>query len=304
MNNIFSFLIISFNRAEDTIDAVKNVLQLENVIGWTKEIVVLNNGSTQDYTVFQDYLDQLSDNDKNLINYINHPTNLGVAGGRNLCIKEATGKYLLFMDDDSEIVQSNVIQLILDKYKKYEAERLAIIGFLGKNPFTGKTETPLKNPDLIKGKQELFYNLFFGYGHVFPKALIDETGYYQEDFFYGMEEYDLSYATVKAGYSILFTQDILMLHKQNPNGREPSKTTYARMFANKIIVLYKHMPMLYVVTHFILWSAFFLVKSKLDVVLYFKTIQSLKQRLSVAPRNIMNANGMRYLKKVGARLWY
>jgi GT2 family glycosyltransferase len=119
-----------------------------------------------------------------------------------------------------------------------------------------------------------------------------------------MEEYDLSYATVKAGYSILFTQDILMLHKQNPNGREPSKTTYARMFANKIIVLYKHMPMLYVVTHFILWSAFFLVKSKFDVVLYFKTISNLRQRIKVAPRNIMNNNGMRYLKKVGARLWY
>lgn len=304
MNNIFSFLIISFNRAEDTIDAVKNVLNLDNVEGWTKEIVVLNNGSTQDYAVFQNYINQLADHDKSLVKYINHTENLGVAGGRNLCIREATGKYLLFMDDDAEIVQSNAIQLILDKYNMYEKEKLAIIGFLGKNPFTGKTETPLKNPDLIKGKQDIFYNLFFGYGHVFPKSLIEETGIYQEDFFYGMEEYDLSYATVKAGYSILFTQDILVIHKQNPNGREPSNTTYARMFANKIIVLYKHMPMLYVVTHFILWSAFFLVKSKLDIQLYFSTLKSLRQRLKVAPRNVMNENGLNYLKKVGARLWY
>ncbi len=304
MSDIFSFLIISFNRAEDTIDAVKNVLQLNDVDGWKKEIVVLNNGSTQDYNVFQNYLNQLSEKDRNVVKYINHPTNLGVAGGRNLCIKESTGKYLLFMDDDAEIVQENVIQIILDKYKKYEAEKLAIIGFLGKNPFTNKTETPLKNPDLIKGKNEVFYNLFFGYGHVFPKALIAETGYYQEDFFYGMEEYDLSYATVKVGCSILFTQDILVIHKQNPNGREPSNTTYARMFANKIIVLYKHMPMLYVVTHFILWSAFFLVKSKFDIVLYFQTLKSLKQRLKVAPRKVMNKNGLDYLHKVGARLWY
>lgn len=304
MNNIFSFLIISFNRAEDTIDAVKNVLQLDNVEGWKKEIVVLNNGSTQDYKVFQNYLNQLSEENRSIVEYINHPINLGVAGGRNLCIKEATGTYLLFMDDDAEIVQKNVIQLVLDKYKKYEAENLAIIGFLGKNPFTNKTETPLKNPDLIKGKQEVFYNLFFGYGHVFPKSLIEKTGYYQEDFFYGMEEYDLSYAAVKAGYSILFTQDILVIHKQNPNGREPSNTTYARMFANKIIVLYKHMPMLYVVTHFILWSAFFLFKSKFDIVLYFKTLRSLKQRLKVAPRQVMNKNGLDYLKRVGARLWY
>lgn len=304
MNEFFSFLIISFNRAEDTIDAVRNVLQLDNVEGWEKEIVVLNNGSTQDYTVFQNYLDSLLPQDRKSIKYIHHLVNLGVAGGRNLCIRESSGKYLLFMDDDAEIVQQNVIQLILDKYKKYETEKLAIIGFLGKNPFTNKLESPLKNPDLIKGKQEIFYNLFFGYGHVFPKKLIEETGNYQEDFFYGMEEYDLSYATVKAGYSILFTQDILVIHKQNPEGREPNKTTYARMFANKIIVLYKHMPMLYVVSHFILWSAFLLLKSKFDITLYFKTVKSLSQRLKVAPRNVMNKHGMNYLRKVGARLWY
>ena len=304
MNEIFSFLIISFNRAEDTIAAVNNVLQLDNVKGWTKEIIVLNNGSSEDYSIFQNYLNQLSVENRILVNYINHTVNLGVAGGRNMCIREAKGKYLLFMDDDSEIVQQDVIQLILDKFKKYENEKLAIIGFLGKNPYTGNTETPLKNQDLIIGKLEIFYNLFFGYGHVFPKALVAETGFYQEDFFYGMEEYDLSYATVKAGYSILFTQEIVMLHKQNPNGREPNKTTYARMFANKIIVLYKHMPMLYVITHFVLWSAFFLVKSKLDFILYFRTIKSLYKRLKVAPRNVMNANGMNYLRKVGARLWY
>ncbi len=304
MENIFSFVIISFNRAEDTIDAVKNVLQLDNVTGWKKEVVVLNNGSTQDYTVFTNYLSQISAEDRELVNYINSPTNLGVAGGRNLCARAATGKYLLFMDDDAEIVQKNAIQLILDKYKKYEQEKLAIIGFLGKVPATGKEEMPLKDPALIAGKNELFYNLFFGYGHVFPKSLMEETGYYQEDFFYGMEEYDLSYATVKAGYSILFTKDILVLHKVNPNGREPSKVTYARMFANKVIVLYKHMPMLYVVSHFIMWSAFFLVKSKLDIILYLNTISSLRQRLKVAPRVVMDSKGMAYLRKVHARLWY
>lgn len=256
MDAIFSFVIISYNRAADTIDAVKNVLLLDEVQGWTKEIVVLNNGSTQEYKIFENYLNTLPKGDRDKINYINSNENLGVAGGRNLCIKEATGKYLLFMDDDSEIANTNVIQQILDLYKKYENRKLAIIGFLGKNPFSGKYDMPLKNPKLIEGKQEVFYNLFFGYGHVFPKSLIEQTGYYQEDFFYGMEEYDLSYATIKAGYSILFTKELLMIHKQNPDGREPSKVTYARMFENKMIVVYKHLPMLYVCSHFILWSAF------------------------------------------------
>ncbi|MBK9328458.1 MAG: glycosyltransferase [Sphingobacteriales bacterium] len=304
MSEKFSFLIISFNRAEDTIDAVRNVLGLDDVNGWEKEIIVLNNGSTQDYSVFEEYLKQLSPKQRELIKYIYHPKNLGVAGGRNLCIREASGKYLLFMDDDAEIVQQNVIQLVLDKFVRYMDQKLAIIGFLGKIPATGNEEMPLKNPHLIEGKNEIFYNLFFGYGHVFPKSLIEETGYYQEDFFYGMEEYDLSYATVKAGYSILFTKDILVLHKINPNGREPGKTTFLRMFHNKLVVVYKHLPMLYVITHFILWSLFFLVKSKFDFAMYLRTLPGLRHRLKYAPRKIMDAAGMDYLRKVGARLWY
>lgn len=304
MDAIFSFVIISYNRAADTIDAVKNVLLLDEVQGWTKEIVVLNNGSTQEYKIFENYLNTLPKGDRDKINYINSNENLGVAGGRNLCIKEATGKYLLFMDDDSEIDNTNVIQQILDLYKKYENRKLAIIGFLGKNPFSGKYDMPLKNPKLIEGKQEVFYNLFFGYGHVFPKSLIEQTGYYQEDFFYGMEEYDLSYATIKAGYSILFTKELLMIHKQNPDGREPSKVTYARMFENKMIVVYKHLPMLYVCSHFILWSAFFLYKSKGALGMYIKSIRSLFKRMGVAKREVMNAAGMQYLHQVKARLWY
>jgi len=304
MNETFSFLIISFNRDEDTVDAVRNVLQLDTPAGWQKEIIVLNNGSTHIYQVFEEYLAQLPIEQRQLVKYIYNPQNLGVAGGRNLCIREASGKYLLFMDDDAEIVQQNVIQLILDKYQQYESYNLAIIGFLGKIPSTGKEEMPLKNPGLIKGKNELFYNLFFGYGHVFPKALIDKTGFYQEDFFYGMEEYDLSYATVKAGYSILFTKDILVLHKVSPGGREPSRTTYLRMFHNKVIVVYKHLPLLYVITHFVLWSFFFLVKSNYDFSMYFRSLPKLRQRLKEANRKVMDKRGMRYLKKVGARLWY
>ncbi|MFN8282083.1 MAG: glycosyltransferase [Chitinophagales bacterium] len=304
MNTVFSFIIISYNRAQDTIDAVKNVLNLDNVVGWQKEIIVLNNASTTSYEIFESYLNQLAAEERSLINYINHDKNLGVAGGRNLCIQKATGKYLLFMDDDSEITNHDVIQKVLNLYKKYASENLAIIGFLGKNPFTGKTETPLKDPTLIEGKTEIFYNLFFGYGHVFPKSLIEKTGYYQDDFFYGMEEYDLSYAAIKAGYSILFTKDILVLHKQNPEGREPSKTTYARMFENKMIVVYKHLPMLNVITHFMMWSAFLLTKSKFDIGLYFKTIKSMRSRMQFAKRVVINKKGMNYLKKVHARTTY
>ena len=65
----FSFLIISFNRAEDTIDAIKNVLQLENVQGWEKEIIVLNNGSTTDYSIIPAFIQTLTLEENAIIQY-------------------------------------------------------------------------------------------------------------------------------------------------------------------------------------------------------------------------------------------
>jgi GT2 family glycosyltransferase len=304
MNKLFSFIIISYNRPDDTIEAVRNVLQLDDAPGYDKEIIILNNGSSVSYTTFEAYLNTIPAGQQANLHYINHPENLGVAGGRNLCIRQAKGEYLFFLDDDAEVATKNAIPLVLEKFKKYEPENIRLIGFSTMNPFTGQYDNPVKGRDKRENEKEFFYNIFWGCGHVFRKDLIAETGFYQDDFFYGMEEYDLAYATIKKGYTLLFTKDILVLHKFNPSGREPSKLTYARMFENKTLVAWKHLPLLYVVTHFMIWSGYFLLKSKGAILLYFRTLKSLYTRMKAAKREVMNAKGMDYLRKVGARITY
>lgn len=304
MNKLLSFIIISYNRPDDTIEAVRNVLQLDEEPGYDKEVIVLKYGSALAYTTFEAYLKTLSGQQAAAVRYINNSENLGVAGGRNLCIREAKGAYLFFLDDDAEFATKNAIPLVLDKFRQYDKENLRIIGFSTMNPFTGIYDNPVKGRDKREHDREFFYNIFWGCGHVFRRDLIDATGFYQDDFFYGMEEYDLAYATVKKGYSILFTRDILVLHKFNPQGREPSNQTYARMFENKTLVAWKHLPLLYVITHFIIWSGYFLLKSKFDLGLYFRTLKSLRIRMKAAKRDVMNANGLDYLRKVKARITY
>ena len=51
-------------------------------------------------------------------------------------------------------------------------------------------------------------------------------------------------------------------------------------------------------------ACFFLVKSKLDITLYLRTLPNLRHRLKYAPRKIIDTAGMNYLHRVGARLWY
>ena len=301
--NDFSFIIISYNRAEVTIEAINNIVNLIHFETKVREIIVLNNGSSTDYSSLENHIDQLLMKFPSKIKYIRGEENLGVSGGRNLCIKKAKGYFLFFLDDDAEIKHSNAIEIITNIFAKNHNE-IGLVGFVAYNPLTKTYENPLKRTKLKDFKEDTYNNLFFGYGHVFPKSLISKTGLYQEDFFYGMEEYDLSYGAIKAGYKILICKEILIHHKINPAGREIKKVTYKRMFENKVIVAYKHLASIYVLSHFILWSLYLLTKTRFDHPLYFKALKSLKLRLVGLKRIPMNIKGTEYLKGVRARLWY
>jgi hypothetical protein len=138
MDSIFSFLIISFNRAEDTIDAVKNVLQLDNVIDWTKEIIVLNNGSTQDYSVFQNYLDTLSIEERKLVNYINHPKNLGVAAAETYVFAKLKVNTCCLWMTTLKLPTKTLYKKYWICIRSIRMKNWLSLVFLGQNPFSGK----------------------------------------------------------------------------------------------------------------------------------------------------------------------
>lgn len=68
-----------------------------------------------------------------------------------------------------------------------------------------------------------FFETYFyaGGAHAVKREVIEQLGSYPDDFFYGMEEYDLSYRIINAGYSIVYSDKIVMLHKESPWAENP-----------------------------------------------------------------------------------
>lgn len=300
---IFSFLIISYNRPQETVEAVQNVLTLRIPDGWEIDICVLNNGSTMSYDVFDDYWAELDDDAKSKLQYIQHNQNLGVAGGRNLLFGYAKGEYLLSMDDDSEIAEPEAIEILLGKFEQYNRDNMGLVGFSVKNYFTGEIDNPVKNKEREK-QGEFLNNIFWGGAHVVKREVIEQVGPYQEDFFYGMEEYDLAYKLMDAGYRILFTNKVTLLHKVSPDGREGNIVKWGRLFVNKSLIAYKYLPYRYVITHFIMWSAYFLVKSKGNVPTYAQLLRQLRKKMSATKRSKISDNTLAYIHSVKGRLTY
>ena len=85
-----AFILITYNRPDDTLELLKNIAQLEGVHELVEEIILINNASVVDYSKVENYIIS----NRNLpVLYHYSSENLGVARGRNLAIQKKQGPY-------------------------------------------------------------------------------------------------------------------------------------------------------------------------------------------------------------------
>lgn len=295
-NQLISIIIISYNRPVETIESIQNVLmELDELPGFTKELIVINNGSTVDYSEVEKFI-----KDNNLtLNYVDNPENLGVSAGRNLGITHAHGRYVIFMDDDAVFEKRDVLAQVHQKFE--DKPEVGIIGFGVYNFFTGEQDHPVKNQKKLS-ENEFYNNIFWGCGFVVRKAVFDEIGPFDGRFFYGMEEYDLCYRAMDKGHKVLFTKDIAVLHKVSTSGREKNTAKYTRMFINKNLIAYRYLGAYYRLTHFIMWSGFLLRGSGFNLINYFSAIGKLRKAIKGDQRRPISQETIAYIKSVSGRL--
>lgn len=91
MEELVSVIIPFYNRIPFVVESVKSVL---NQTYQNYEIILIDDGSTEDTTEITDFIA-----DQNCVKWI-HQNNTGVAAARNAGIAAATGEYIAFLDSD------------------------------------------------------------------------------------------------------------------------------------------------------------------------------------------------------------
>jgi len=302
---LLSILIITYNRAEDTLLLLQDIEAQHAVAQYVGEILLLNNNSSDSYEKVTDFISQT----RLPIDYIVNDKNPGVAGGRNLLIQKAKFPHLLVLDDDVVFADKSAIEKIAHLFSKeqYVQHNTAIITLNIYYHATGERQRnalPHKQYEAYKDKDWFLTYYFTGAAHLMKRELFDTTGYYPEDFFYGVEEYDLSFRAMDAGYTIAYDAEVKVLHKESPQGRLPNKTKLAMLWRNKCIVAYKYLPKKYFYTTLFMWSLFYLKRTGFDLAGAFRHLWlNAKIPGSVSPRPVSNTT-LSYLQSVKARLGY
>lgn len=306
MKQNLSILIITYNRPQETLDLLKSIRAQEGVEKVAKEILILNNASTTDYTVVKEYIKAEADLP---FQYIDSDENLGVARGRNLLIEKAKGDYLLVLDDDIEFDTNTGLKQISGLFDQpFFAEKpMAVITlsvFYYSTRQRQKNALPHKKYQTYKHKEHFLTYYFAGGAHVIKKEVFAKTGLYPTNFFYGMEEYDLSYRIIDAGYALGYDARVKVLHKESPEGRVPSHEKLQMLWYNKSVVAYRYLPKIYFYSTAMMWGFEYLKKTKGDLSGAFKTLNKISKISNFFQRKPIGAAALAYLKRVKARLWY
>jgi GT2 family glycosyltransferase len=301
MNNI-AIIIITYNRPDDMLALAINISKLEYKEQLLEEVIIINNNSSSDYSLVKEFIKNCKDVN---FKYIDSVENLGVSKGRNFAIQKAKAPLLLMLDDDCEIAESNALLTIDTLFKNKPTTGLISIkvkyfqnGTMQVNAF------PHKNFNKFKDQPSFETYYFAGGAHIVRKSVMNEVGNYPDSFFYGMEEYDLSYKILNAGYIIEYNAGITMLHKESPEGRQATNDKLKGMWLNKATVAYTYLPIGYFITTSVMWSLFYLKKTKFDLIGFIKNWFVLFSIPSQNKRNQISNKTLAYLNKVEARLWY
>ena len=205
--NTGSILIsIVFVTHGDRINVAERLLQ--SLVPYKKEkwleIICVDNGTTPSVS-------ELINKDYQFIYAITNEENLGTSRAYNKGIKEAKGRYILIINDDTVIPEGMLYKIknFLQTNPKYDGIALGL-----KKNENEYQALRLKIVNIKKSHPEKMRRAtFIGTGNLLiKKCIIKNIGFYDENYFAGNEDMDLSYRLKKAGIKIYYAPQLYIYH--------------------------------------------------------------------------------------------
>lgn len=216
---LISVITVNYNQSGVTLEFLES---LYNCNYKNLEVFVVDNGSPNDQP---DIIKEKFPS----VHLIKTGKNLGFAGGNNVAVDVAKGKYLLFINNDTEVdpgflepmvdllENNHEIGMVSPKIHYFHTPNT--FQFAGFTPFSKIT---IRNHAIGFGEQDQGqYNhtcetgSIFGAAMLVPRSIIEKVGKMAEIYFLYYEEHDWAARIMRAGYKIYFDGRSLVLHKES-----------------------------------------------------------------------------------------
>lgn len=251
MKKDLSIIIVSYNTADLTVAAIQSVIDTVKKISY--EIVVVDNNST-DLSVesIKKYVESIKYKDLKLIE---NTVNEGFSKANNIGVKQASGRYILFLNSDTVVHEQTLDGMVawMDQNPKVGAATCKLVMPNGKLDDASHRgfPTPLRSLFHFTGIASIFPRSQFFNGYHLGWKDIDKTheiealvgafmltrreageqvGWWDEDYFWYGEDLDFCYKLREKGWKIFYVPEFTTLHYKGASGglkKESKKITTA-----------------------------------------------------------------------------
>ena len=175
--------------------------------------------------------------------------NVGVPAGRNRGAEAATAPLLLFLDDDARLESSMILASAAVIF-----ERCPTLGAVALRLVDEHGDTSMRHVPRIGGWGPNVsgpVTAFLGGAVVIRRAAFEQVGGYGDELFYAMEETDLSWRLIDAGWRIEYRADLHVFHPRvEPTRHDGAKRITAR---NRVWIAKRNLPAPLAVAYVAVW---------------------------------------------------
>jgi len=236
--------------------------------------------------------------------YLRSGTNKGVTA-RNDGIEVARGDYVILLDDDVFIETPD----FLDRFAAAFAEdpRLGVVTI--RKHVRGETGPRVdliphtrKNVDLDRP----FPTFRFVGGCVgFRVKTLRAVGGFLSDFFYGLEEIELAYRVIDAGWTIRYSPEIVVEELEHPAGRKSKVDSQTDRLTNKYIMTWLHMPFPQNILNYLFFTPYIVYRARGEIrvgraIARFLTWLGKDDRPRRKP---LSPEAVAYIRSCGGAIW-
>lgn len=269
--SLVSIICINYKNSSVTCELLDsiNLLSYKNV-----EIIVVDNESTTDIShQFANIIPKVI--------YIRSENNLGFAGGNNLGILRATGEFLFFVNNDTELTV-DCIQPLIALLKSnatigivspqinffFNKQIIQYAGFTEINPYTGRNVgIGYLEKDIGQYKVAKPTSFAHGAAMMIPKHAIEKIGLMPEIYFLYYEELDWCCKFKNAGFQIYFEPQSLIYHKESVSVGVFSPLKIFYNTRNRILFMRRNVSKLEYVIFIIFYHIFVIPKTVFTFIL-------------------------------------
>lgn len=258
-----SIILVSYNTSQLTKNCLDSIF--EKTSGVNFDIWVVDNKSSDNSC-------EMIKNKFPQVNLMENDKNLGFGSANNVAIKQAKGKYVFLLNTDTILI-NNAVKILFDymennpavgatggnlydsqnnnvhSYGHFQTFKAKLVKTFNLGCFCPKEK--IRNADKGDNKANKLkeVDIIVGANLFIRKSVLDEVGYFDEDFFLYDEESELQFRIKKAGYKIVINPESKIYHLEGKSSKnrvisrtykmESEILFYKKCYGEKYLGLYK-----------------------------------------------------------------